>query len=59
MASNSSPSPFTIESRPVKLPQAERARRLAAVYDLLLAKAAERRQAAGPGNGEGERRHGK
>jgi hypothetical protein len=36
MASNSSPSPFTIESRPVKLPANERARRLAAAYAVLL-----------------------
>jgi hypothetical protein len=45
---------FTIEARTVKLPQAERARRLAQVYDLLLQKAQERRQA---GNREGGRRH--
>jgi hypothetical protein len=50
---------FTIEARPVKLPQAERARRLAAVYDLLLAKAAERpkngqeRPSTGKGGGNG------
>jgi hypothetical protein len=56
MTASNSPQ-FTIEARPVKLPQAERARRLAAVYDLLLQKANERRQAAAPGE-EGER-HGR
>jgi hypothetical protein len=53
MASNSPQ--FTIEARPAKLPANERARRLAAVYDLLLQKANERRQAAG----NGEARHGR
>jgi hypothetical protein len=42
MTSKNNPQ-FTIETRPVNLPQSERARRLAAVYDLLLEKSQQAR----------------
>jgi hypothetical protein len=60
MASNSSSSPYTIEARPVKVPQAERARRLAAAYAVLLDAAPQQLQddQKRPSGGEGGR-HGR